>query len=689
VQSTRFDAGPLRIAVGLAATLLWVAPAAATDPADPATPPDPASATASADPASPDPAVDDLPVYDVYVTSPKDVVTTVTTTREITREDMTQEGARTLDEAVVHQPSLVVRTGGEGSPRLDIRGLRTRQILTLIDGVPFYSTEDDAFDPSLIPTQMIERVDLTYSNSSVLYGDGPIAGIVQIRTRSGEEGLQVGARGDFRSAAQELGELSVAGGCDDFEGFAAGRYYDGNGWDLPGSFDPTDLEGGGRRDNSDRNQGNFFGKLGYRIDDGARVDALGSYWNAEYGVPWRVEQQTDFVGRARFERVDEVSGFNAQLSGQVDANEHVGIRSWGYVTRQVEHRSGWDDMNLDTMEERGAFRLRGTTLISGGAVHGRIDDGAFGTLRLAANGRYEQFESAGRIRDVPLGMGNFGFRDVDQQNGLGAGSFAWEYAARPTESLGLVLGYGHAFLNGDGGVSDDGSLFLAGAYLDLPTGTRLRGSAAHKLRFPSLRQLYDTENGNTDLDSERCWCFEVGVAQDLPAKTTVGLTGFWLELSDFIERDDTTDLFENRQELESRGVEVELVNRFFDGLLVRFGYTFLDTRDRSDDSPFDRLDNRPRHKIDAELRYRFPTNTTFRAAVTWMGDNIIYTRNAPFTSSELDDFTLLDLRLEQDCLDDRVSVYFGVDNVTDEQSEINVAFPQAGRSIYGGVELQF
>ena len=104
------------------------------------------------------------------------------------------------------------------------------------------------------------------------------------------------------------------------------------------------------------------------------------------------------------------------------------------------------------------------------------------------------------------------------------------------EQAGIVLGYGHAFLDADRGVSDDGSLFLAGVYYDFPTDTRLRASAAHKLRFPSIRQLYDVDGGNPDLDSERCWCFELGIEQSLPFDTTLGVTGFWLELRDFIER---------------------------------------------------------------------------------------------------------------------------------------------------------
>jgi outer membrane cobalamin receptor len=645
-------------------------------------------ASARAQPGAPAPPADPIPVYDVYVTSQQDVVSAVTTTREITREDMHQEGARTLDEAVVHEPSVIVRTGGEGSPRIDIRGLRTRQILTLIDGIPFYSTDDGAFDPSLIPTQIMERVDITYSNSSVLYGDGPIAGIVQIRTRGGEAGLHPEAKGDFRSGAQYLGEGSLAGAGRGVEGFAAGRYYHSKGWELPDSFDATPLENGGRRDNSDRKQANAFAKLGYMVNESARVDGLFDYWHSEYGVPWRVEQQTALVGRARFERVDEVDGFTSQLSGQLGVGDRVDLRSWGFLSRQVEQRSSYDDPDLDSMLTRDTFRLDGTTLISGGALHGSIDGGGFGTLRLAANGRYEHFESQGRIRNVPMGGGNFGWGSVDERDGLGAYSLAAEHELKPREDLGLVLGYGHAFLDADHGVDDDGSLFLAGAYLDLPTSTRLRGSAAHKLRFPSLRQLYAVDGGNPSVESERCWCFEVGVTQQLPGNTRFGVTGFWLELKDFIERGDVSNLFENRQELESRGFEVELASRPLEPLLLRAAFTFLDAHDRSSGSPFDRLDNRPRYKVDAELRYRLPTQTAFRFAMTWLGGNLAYTRIAPIQSVDLDDFAIFDLRLEQPFWSDRVRLYFGIDNLTDQASELNVAFPQPGRSFYGGIDLR-
>lgn len=656
----------------LATSLLVLAVAAGADP-----------------PSAPQEAGDAVPVYDVYVTSERDLVEKVSTVRRTSEEDIRQESARNLDEALAHQPSLVVRRGGQGGSRIDLRGLRTRQVLFLLDGVPFNSTEDGDFDSSLIPAQIIERVDVTYSNSSVLYGDGPLAGVLQIRTLSGEEGLKARAKVDAREGAQVMGEGSVRGGALGFEGFAAGRYLWSEGFLLPRDFDPinADLENGGRRDNSDREQGDAFLKLGYAGSDGGRADVVVSYRRAEYGAPWTVLDRTDdpnFAKNARFERLEDLEGFSTQLSAQLEPTPQLDLRGWAYVTRQAEDRARYDDSNLDSMDRRNSYRLEGTTLISGGAVHGRYDLEEFGALRFAANGRFERFDSVGRIS-----QGGGSYDDIDERHDLGAWSLGVEYELQPLEQAGIVLGYGHAFLEADQGVSDNGSLFLAGAFYDLPTRTRVRASAAHKLHFPSIRRLYDPDGGNLELDSERCWCVEAAVEQSLPYRAKLIVTGFWLELRDYIEKLQDGDPFENRPELRHLGVEVEAVSRPWEPLFLRAVYSYLDARDASDDSPYHRLDNRPQHKLDAEVRYTFPWKwkTELRAALTWGADSIIYSRDATMTR-ELDDFVLLDLRLEQWLLGNRLRAYVGVENVLDEEWSINYGFPNPGRTFFGGLELR-
>jgi outer membrane cobalamin receptor len=636
--------------------------------------------SAAASPAAGQATGGEIPVYDVYVTSERDLVEEVTTVRKISEETIEERNARTLDEALVREPSLVLRRGGEGVARIDLRGLRTRQILLLLDGVPFHSTQDGNFDPSLIPSQVIESIDVTYSNSSVLYGDGPLAGVLQVRTRSGEAGLRPQGRGDFREGMQYLGQASVAGAARGFESFVAGSYLSSQGYWLPDDFRATSREDGGLRENADRKQGNAFAKLGYVPSEKGRVDLLLDYRRADFGVAWNVSEDGDPYGkRARFERVHDLEGFSAQLSGQLQPREDLGLRAWGYVTRQQEDRARYDDENFDSMSRRG-FRLEGTTLIAGGALHGRYDLGAFGALRLAANGRFERFDSEGVVRDVD---------PIDESNDLGAWSLGLEYEVQPLEAGGIVLGYGHAFLEADGGARSNGSLFLAGAYYDFPTGTRLRGSAAHKLRFPSIRQLYETDYGNPGLEAERCWCFELGIEQRLPCDTTLAVTGYWLELRDFIERPPGEPTVTNHQEWRNRGVEVTATSRPWEPLLLRLAYTFLDARDLSPDPDYDRLPSRPRHKIDGVAIVTLPRQMDFRVGFTWALDTLIYPEEEGLGTRHLDDFVLLDLKLEQPLWENRLRLYAGVDNLLDQEWTYNYGFPQAGRAVFGGLRLRY
>jgi outer membrane cobalamin receptor len=238
-------------------------------------------------------------------------------------------------------------------------------------------------------------------------------------------------------------------------------------------------------------------------------------------------------------------------------------------------------------------------------------------------------------------------------------------------------------------VSDNGSLFLAGAYYDFPTGTRLRGSAAHKLRFPSIRQLYEEPDyGNPDLEAERCWCFEIGIEQRLPCDTTLAVTGYWLELRDFIERPPGEKTVTNHQEWRNRGVEVTATSRPWEPLLLRLAYTFLDAHDLSQDPDYDRLPSRPRHKIDAVAIVTLPWQMDFRVGFTWALDTLIYAEEEGFGSRHLDDFVLLDLKLEQPLWEDRLHLYVGVDNLLDEEWTYNYGFPQAGRAVFGGLRLR-
>ena len=103
-------------------------------------------------------AAQSIPVFSVSITEPSEIVEQVGTTRRVTRADMEARNARTLDEALRLLPGVYVRTGGDGTPRIDVRGFRSRHVLLLINGVQVNSSVDGQFDPARISTKAIREI---------------------------------------------------------------------------------------------------------------------------------------------------------------------------------------------------------------------------------------------------------------------------------------------------------------------------------------------------------------------------------------------------------------------------------------------------------------------------------------------------------------------------------------------------
>ncbi|WP_345335881.1 TonB-dependent receptor [Ferrimonas pelagia] len=81
-----------------------------------------------------------------------------------------------------------------GAARIDLRGMGAARTLVLVNGrrmVLSGSGADQAVDLNTIPMAFVERVEIYNSGASAIYGSDAVAGVVNVITRSPEEGLQV------------------------------------------------------------------------------------------------------------------------------------------------------------------------------------------------------------------------------------------------------------------------------------------------------------------------------------------------------------------------------------------------------------------------------------------------------------------------------------------------------------------
>ncbi|MGH9241400.1 MAG: TonB-dependent receptor plug domain-containing protein, partial [Vicinamibacterales bacterium] len=460
------------------------------------------------------------PTFSLSITEPYELVESVGTTRRITRADIEARNARTLDEALRLLPGVHVRTGGDGTPRIDLRGFRSRHVLLLVNGVLFNSTVDGQFDPARISTNAIREIKVSYGTSSVLYGDNALAGVIEITTVDDkpDAGLEVSAgtpsqKGLGGRFARTLDKWSIA---------ATATGYDTIGFRLPDSFASTPLEDGDRRLNSDRERGDVRGAIGYRASAAVAIASEWFFGTGSYGVPPGIIDDANdvFAQTPRFERVNDYRHASGQISVTVAPRQRFNLRGWVFRNGQREDRARYDDATFSSMDDplvQGTFQSRERTTVTGSSALARVDFARLGQLRLALNQRRESFDSSGVIRDVRSSGGGGGGRGGGSQPAtftvrsfttdqhVDVYSTGGEWQVRPARRVGVVLGAAVNVQQRPGGVTDDAPTWLAGVSFDATSAMRLRASATRKIRVPSIDQLFNTSSGNAALRSEHAY----------------------------------------------------------------------------------------------------------------------------------------------------------------------------------------
>jgi iron complex outermembrane recepter protein len=117
----------------------------------------------------------------------------------LNRDDLNAAGRATVGDIIQALPAqsnainAQVNNGGDGSTRVDIRGLGTARTLVLVNGrrvVPGGTGADDSVDLNAIPLAVIERVEVLKDGASAIYGSDAVGGVVNLITRTDFNGTE-------------------------------------------------------------------------------------------------------------------------------------------------------------------------------------------------------------------------------------------------------------------------------------------------------------------------------------------------------------------------------------------------------------------------------------------------------------------------------------------------------------------
>ncbi|AMN42250.1 TonB-dependent receptor [Rhodoplanes sp. Z2-YC6860] len=622
---------------------------------------------------------------------------TAETTSIVTDEQIVQKGARSLDEAVRAVPGVVVTSGGQGIPRIMMRGLPPRQTQIFLNGVPLNSAVDGQFDPSLIPTENIDQLKIIQGPSSVLYGPGTIAGVIDIITKKGTSGVHgdVGTEIGGGSARRTYGTLS--GGVENFDFFVSGSNMKRNAFVLPD---------GNSRSNSDSEQSNVFANFGARLGDW-RLGLSVSHLSGHEGLPANTiapGSNNPFTSGQNFERLGPIVGKSAQFDAGYEPGGPLALRFTGYINKLDVRDKRFDNANYTTMTDPTAktFDEMIHTTVSGGQAEARYDLGAFGSITSNVAIRREAEDLSGSIRDIVLsgsgggkgtgggaggGSGSkatqYGWRTLGESHDLSTTSAATEYRVDPMPRLHLTMGYSHHWFERVD-TTDIGSQWMGSVGYDLTQSLLAFGTYAHKVRFPTIDQLFNPQQGNSTLRPEESDNYEAGLAWTLAPNAQLRASAFHNDVNNFILNDQINQIYVNR-DVTMSGFQVSGAYSPLPNVTFRPGYTYLDMRYPSSGLP---VDYRPRHVIDLLATYEPYPGWQVSSDLSYFMDQSVGSKSNAAVRQKLSNYAVVNARIQKSFANG-IDVYVRATNLFNSNYEYAVGFPAAGRTVYGGIAYHF
>jgi outer membrane receptor protein involved in Fe transport len=658
---------------------------------------------------------------EIFVTAEKyPAVRDVAVTTVITEEEIKATNSRTVAEVLTHVPGMRVSTGYKNEPDIQIRGFSQNRNIVLIDGVPYYETNYGKLDLNQIPVDNIAKIEITKGGSSVLYGPNALGGVINIITRKPSEKpsfegfMEIGDYATYKFSFSNGMKKGI------FNYWLNYTHQESNGWRMSDDYEPVPgtitrqgpeppppppleavFEDGGVRNNSDYRSDSIWAKVGIEPEGGEYFLNF-HYIDKEKAYPPHVSAVRVITFRPAFSHFAELpkyADWGLDLSGQQKIIDELTLKAKLFYHNHMDDFESYSDYNFNDKIAISRFK----DYIIGGSLAADFRPVKWDILRAVFQYRKDSHEQ----RDDD-------YLPFEERLSL-SGSVALENEFNKIKNLSVVIGASYDWFEvteAKKNITDKNTGdFIRQDDLDTPDtmdefnpmigltytisdSTRLFGSVARKVRFPTLFYLYASRGGNLDLEAERSINYTLGVSHSFSSYARGELAFFYHDVDDFIARatPDRDAPYENFAKVGLSGFELTGEVNPAKDLMLRAGYTYISARDRSPDRVTTDFVNVPEHKVDVGVYYTIPYIMT-RLDLTGLYMGKVYsqlpTPSNPTTEEiEIDDYYIMNARVSKSFAK-YFEGYVAFNNIFDENYESETGFPAPGRSFYVGLAARF
>jgi iron complex outermembrane receptor protein len=511
----------------------------------------------------------------------------------ITADEIESYGYRTLGEILSSARGYYV-TDDRNYSYVGVRGFGrpgdyNTRLLIMVDG---HRINDAVYDSGMIGNDLaldvglIRRVEVIPGPSSSLYGNSAFFGVVNIVTKQGSdiEGWEV--FGGASSYEGYLGRASYGIRKENgFEILLSGSIFDAEGQDLYFfEFDDPATNFGVASGGDIAGTKKLFAKASY-----GRLSLNGAFASSEKGIP--TAPWEGLFNDSRAKTIDQSAyidiSYERDMPDASDLTARVYYDWYYYVGDYPYDGADVGDPELPILY---------VDMAKGQSVGSEIQ------LAKTVLTRNKMILGSEVRNDFTM-----------EQKGWDADPYYWVYQddsrdgtewavylqdeLRASEELVFNVGVRHDHYSSFGGTTNPR---LAAIGTPRP-GTTLKFLFGRAFRAPNAYELYYedggiSQKGNPDLGPETILTYEAVWEQAINPRLRGTVTAFRYDIDDLIDQatDPADDLiyFQNTDEIESKGIELELDARLMSGIRGRASYSFQETHDRASGA---RLTNSPKH----------------------------------------------------------------------------------------------
>ncbi len=551
---------------------------------------------------------------------------------------------------------LVEEQGGPGGlTAVSIRGGESNFTLVLVDGIAVNdptNSRGGGFDFANLNPNMVDRIEVVRGAQSAIYGSDALAGVINIITRKPTQGHN-------QDVYVELGEhdysevgLSALGSLGDVN-YTLELATRDDGEPVPGSS----------RENNSANLrlgwqpvvGHDI-NLGYRYLDGDRKSYPEQSGGPQYSL-FDEQDKSDYTQKIVY------LGWAAQISSAwrsaltanrfeaKDRYQSPGISPYF----EVPPNSADTDFTRDHLQWVNSLQLAQGYSVDVGADY-----------------RHEDGQSEGFIEY----FGDLNPTDFDLDRDT-SGFFAG-ITASPTDAL---LLQGSLRYDSPEGFDSETS-FQAGVQYTVGSGVAVAANWGEAYKLPSFFALGHALVGNPDLKPEQGESWDLGVTWEAADALRLAATVFHNDFRDLVDFDDETFRNVNRNNVQTRGLELQVDWQPLTAFSLRSQATYTDIDVKNEDTV---LTGRPEWTASVVAQWHITEQLNAALDYVYTGQQWAASRHTGAeVTQELHDFGRLDWVLRWQPVA-AWQVELSVDNLLNEHYETAVGFSASQRELRIGV----